>query len=152
MEDINNDLDIDPIYGNRIENCFTLGKTNYSLFSLYDWFIIRKCFINPMTNNYLNSIEQAEIIEKFKEFNLLPPINFSKMNSNRIVQIMEKHKLILDEIKKQEAKIDVLNQRLQINEEKLKKARKKEKHEEMIQKIKEKIIIQEKILQNLKVI
>lgn len=144
--------DIDPIYGNRIENPFVLGKTRYSLFSLYDWFLVRKCFINPMTNNLLSQNEQSEIIDRFVEKNLLPTSNYSKMTSYKIVLMMEKHKVYLDEIKKNNDKLANLQKKLEVNEIKLMKARKKEIYEEIIKKIKGKIEVQEKILQNLKVI
>jgi len=142
--------DDDPIYGNRIINPYTLGKTTYSLQSLYDWFLTRKCFINPMTNNILNSQEQGNLIDKFIEERLLPNMNYSKMNSYKIVLIMEKHRNFLNEIKKYEDKLVLLNEKLELNKLKLQKARKKEKYEEIIKKINDKIVFQEQILKNLK--
>jgi len=144
--------DIDPIYGNRIEDPYILGKTTYSTHSLYDWFLVRKCFINPMTNNLLSNDDQTKFVEKFRYKNLLPCLNYSKMTSHKIVSIMEKHRSYIEEIKKNEEKMENLVKKLLLNEEKLKRARKKEKYEEIIGKIKEKIIVQEKFLKNLKVI
>jgi hypothetical protein len=142
--------EIDPIYGTKIENGFILGKTNYSIVSLYDWFMVRKCMINPMTNNLLTTSELGDIMEKFIEMNFFPNIDYKKMSSHRIVQMMEKHKILQDEINRQELKLETLHKRLELNEAKMAKARKKEKYEILIEKIKEKINNQRVILQNLK--
>ncbi len=105
-----------------------------------------------MTNSLLSQNEQSEIIDRFVEKNLLPTSNYSKMTSYKIVLMMEKHKVYLDEIKKNNDKLANLQKKLEVNEIKLMKARKKEIYEEIIKKIKGKIEVQEKILQNLKVI
>lgn len=144
--------EVDPIYGTKIEEGFILGKTKYSIMSLYDWFMVRKCLINPMTNNLLSTVELMNLLDRFKMLGLFPDINYEKLSSHRIVQIMEKHKVYLDELERQRQKLNTLELRLETNEKKLLKARKKEKYEEMIKKIKEKIILQTNFIQNLKAI
>jgi len=146
------DDNFDPIYGEEIDNPYILGKTQYSLKSLYEWFMVRKCFINPMTNNLLNTIEQNDILDKFREQNWLPEMNYSKMSSHKIVGIMEKHKLHMDDIKRNEVKLIDLRNRLQENENKMVKARKKERYEKIIDSLNERIKKQEILLQNLKTI
>ncbi len=147
MEDLN---DVDPIYGQTITEAYTLGKTRYSLFSLYEWFLVRKCFINPMTNNLLTNEEQNMIVNKFVEFNLLPKDNYSKMGSHRIVVLMEKYKLLLENQKINNEKIEALKKRLIFMEDKFRKARKKERYEIIIERINKKIEKLEKNVFSLK--
>lgn len=142
--------DIDPIYGEQIIDPFILGKTRYSLMSLYNWFLIRKCFINPMTNNLLSNDEQNLIVNKFVEHNLLPVDNYSKMSSHRIVLLMEKYKIFLENQRINNEKIRALKERLIITEDKLRKARNKEKYEIIISRINKKIERFEKIIVGLK--
>ena len=141
---------IDPIYGNQIVEPYVLGKTVYSLMSLYDWFLVRKCLINPMTNNLLTSREQLDIIEKFKESGLLPDINYGKMTSHKVVIIMEKYKLILEEVESIKDKILKLENNMKLIEDKLLRARKREKHEEKLRKIGDKIAIYNQNIEKLK--
>jgi len=141
---------IDPIYGNPIVDPYVLGKTVYSLMSLYDWFLVRKCLINPMTNNLLTSREQLDIIDKFKDNGLLPDINYGKMTSHRVVLIMEKYKSILEEVECIRTKIYKLENNRKVIEDKLLRARKREKHEEKIRKIGEKITNYNKNIEKLK--
>jgi len=141
---------IDPIYGNQIVDPYVLGKTVYSLMSLYDWFLVRKCLINPMTNNLLTSREQLDIIDKFKDNGLLPDINYGKMTSHRVVLIMEKYRSILEEVECIRTKIYKLENNRKVIEDKLLRARKREKHEEKIRKIGEKITNYNKNIEKLK--
>lgn len=146
----NENLDTDPIFGGLIEDPFILGKTKYSLNSLYEWFLVRKCLINPMTNTLLTQKEQDELVERLRNINLLPPMNYEKVSGYKLCTLMEKQKILFEELKRLQEKYNVMSERIQKNEDKLNRARKKDKYIILIQKQKDKRQLVENSINQLK--
>jgi len=136
---------IDPIYGNIINenDAYTIGKTKYSLNSLYEWFIVRKNFINPMSNTNMNQEEIRNFIEKIKLINLFPNVPIDKMPVYKIMILLEKHHTYQKIMTKNIEKINKLKKWISQNEEKMDKIIKKngeeniqtEKHRQIIKKM-----------------
>jgi len=149
--------DIDPIYGSIIDprEAYTIGKTKYSIYSLFEWFLTRKIFINPMSNDQLKQEEINELLERFKDFDLFPKIVCERVPPYKVIIIMEKYKLYKNTIQKNNESIikfnnsiihlyELINKALRRkDEDKGKKIA--EKHSNLIKKIEGQIAKLEKI-------
>lgn len=88
---------IDPIYGDEIneENEHILGKTKYSIYSLSEWFLVRKKFIDPMTNQNMSEKEINRLISVLKSKDLYPSLD-EKITTNKMIIVMDRyHKMKL---------------------------------------------------------
>lgn len=121
----------DPIYGGRIDprEEYILGKTKYSINSLFDWFLMRKNFINPMTNDSLTNEELKILINKFKEVDLFPSINNERIPIYKTIIIMEKYKNYKISISRNNDRINKLNTQINKKYDNIAKALKRKDQE-----------------------
>lgn len=114
---------IDPIFKIDIDEnrSYTLGKTTYSIDSLKDWFLIKKAFVNPMTNMLIRGMQLSELIEAMKNVDFFPKIDINRVACYRVYLIFEKYNILknikgdidkkrnklLEKIKEKEEKIEL---------------------------------------------
>lgn len=152
---------IDPIYGDLIDprEAYILGKTKYSVNSLFEWFLLRKNFINPMTNDSLTNEELKILINKFKEVDLFPAINNERIPIYKTIIIMEKYKNYKISISRNNDRINKLNTQINKKYDNIAKALKRkdqEKGQKLVQnhmthirKMEEQILRLEKVGKNI---
>ena len=106
--------ELDPIYGEPIlpENKFIIGKISYDINSLLDWFLTKKCFINPYTNTIIKNDDLKNMISLLKTLHLAPNINYDKIPLHKTISILERHKQYSTYITKNLEKINKLEETL----------------------------------------
>lgn len=84
---------IDPIMKVEIEPdmMYELGKSTYCIRSLRDWFLVRRMFIDPMTNLTIKNGELNSLLNRLKEKDYFPDVDVSELACYRIFCIFEKY-------------------------------------------------------------
>jgi hypothetical protein len=139
-------MNIDPILRHNIEqeNEFYLGKQVYCVNSLLDWFITRRSFIDPMTNEMMKPEDIKLYVDLLKKRDAYPVSLNSFMPHYRIIHAMEKHRQYNSDKRKLDDKIGKQEEKKVIYEQQLDKvknrrngntARKLEQIEKVLQRL-----------------
>ena len=118
-------MNIDPILRHEIapENLYCLGKTNYCVKSLLDWFISRQSFIDPMTNEIMGNEQIKHFTQTGVQKNFYPIIQQTYLPHYKIIRILERHRTYNAEMEKMCDLIKVTEDKIVETKEKWEKSR-----------------------------
>ena len=132
---------IDPIFKVEIEDGrdYTLGKTTYSIDSLRTWFLVKREFVDPMTNLMLKGEQLGRLVDGMKKVDFFPGVDISKVACYRVYCVFEKYNFYKDARIEIERKREELLEKVREKEERLLVSNRRKNGGRMVERLMEQI-------------
>jgi len=108
---------------------YELGKTLYSIESLRDWFLIRRMFVDPMTNLVIKNKDLDDLMVKMREMAYFPEVNIGHIPVYRVYCIFEKYSVFNTIVKRHKDKLEEISKKIDNKKEKMLRSRKRKNGE-----------------------
>jgi len=118
---------------------FELGKTLYSIDSLRDWFLVRRMFVDPMTNLVIRGSSLRELLGKLREMDYFPDMDVGHIQVYRVYCIFERYMKLREKRGEYMRKIEILDGRIGEKEGRMGKSGRRSNGERMVEKYGEQI-------------